>query len=575
MSKLQSLKAASNLNDVALLLGFKPASLSYILYRQSGDGKYKNFQIPKRFGGTRAISAPVAGLKVAQKKLSNLLQDSVDEINAAAKGRKDQITHGFTRKRSIITNASRHRNRRYVFNIDLKDFFPSINFGRVRGYFMKNKDFSLKEKVVTVLAQIACYENALPQGGPCSPVISNLITHSLDMYCVALAAKVGCVYSPCADDLTFSTNKRIFPAEIALQSGNNPHTWVLGAELLKLVKRAGFAVNPRKTRMQYRDSRQEVTRLTVNEKINVRREYRHTVRAMVHSLVKHGSFDCLVPVKDASGNAAMEQKPGTLNQLHGMLSFIGSVDLHNKKKAEAQSKESQLPGKEATYRKFLMYRDFYAAQGPVVVCEGGTDNVYLIHAIRSLAPSFPDLAHVTPEGKISLRIRLYKHSGSRTARIVDLGDGGSASLTKFIGTYYKEAGKFGAPGHKHPVIILYDNDSGANGIKGIIKQLSTESFSGTEPFIRIVRNLYAVPTPPVAGSQQSKIEDFFEPAIKTTVVDGKTFRDGNKFDETIHYGKNVFAHKVIRPMAETLDFSAFSPLLTNIVAVLKQHAAGN
>ena len=102
--------------------------------------------------------------------------------------------------------------RRWVFNLDLEDFFPSINFGRVRGFLLKNRDFRAEsEHRATVISQIACHENSLPQGSPCSPVISNLVAHLLDMRLVRLASSVGCTYSRYADDLTFSTNKKIFP----------------------------------------------------------------------------------------------------------------------------------------------------------------------------------------------------------------------------------------------------------------------------------------------------------------------------------------------------------------------------
>ena len=363
--------------------------------------------------------------------------------------------------------------------------------------------------------------------------------------------------------------------EIAIPSENNPHIWEPGRELANTVKRAGFVINSLKTRMQYRDSRQEVTGLVVNQKINVRREYRHNVRAMVHSLLKSGSFETLVPGKDASGNLIMKMESGTLEQLNGMLGFIGHTDLYNKKKAEQTFEKPNLSKKEATYRKFLLYREFYAGERPVIICEGGTDNVYLVHAIRRLAASFPDLAQIAPDGKITLKVRLYKHSGTNTARIVDLGDGGSASLAKFIGTYHKEVGKFTAPGQNHAVVVIYDNDSGATAINSIIKQLTTGEVTGIEPFVRIVRNLYAVRTPPTAAARQSKIEDFFEQAVKATVIEGKTFSDGNAFDSTRHYGKSVFAHKVVRPGADTISFDGFIPLLTNVVAALRHHSTAN
>jgi RNA-directed DNA polymerase len=310
MSKLLALKSASNLDDVAALLGFKPKFLSYILYKQSSDEKYKSFQIPKKYGGVRSITAPLGGLKLAQTRLSGLLQDRAGEISKA-KGRRDWVSHGFKRERSILTNAGQHRHRRYIFNIDLKDFFPSINFGRVRGYFMKQNEFALDAKVATVLAQIACINNGLPQGSPCSPVISNLIAYILDMHCLELASNAGCTYSRYADDLTFSTNKKVFPDEIAVRSEANPHEWAPGKQLSRRIKRSGFDINPAKTRKQYRDSRQEVTGLVVNKRINVRREYRHNVRAMVHQLLKTGSFNTLVPEKDpASGAVTMSENPG-------------------------------------------------------------------------------------------------------------------------------------------------------------------------------------------------------------------------------------------------------------------------
>ena len=222
--KLFALKAAKSLRDLASLLGFKPKAISYILYQQPPAIKYRIFQIPKRNGGQRTIEAPIDSLKLLQSRLSGLLQDCLDEVNVARQ-RKDRVAHGFKRRRSIVTNAQKHRNRRWVFNLDLEDFFPSINFGRVRGFLLKNRDFELHEDVATIIAQIACNKNSLPQGSPCSPVISNLVAHLLDMRLVKLASRAGCTYSRYADDLTFSTNKREFPPDIAVLRPLRP--WAL------------------------------------------------------------------------------------------------------------------------------------------------------------------------------------------------------------------------------------------------------------------------------------------------------------------------------------------------------------
>ncbi|HEX6903310.1 MAG TPA: retron Ec67 family RNA-directed DNA polymerase/endonuclease [Thermoanaerobaculia bacterium] len=570
MSRLATLKAATSLGDLAKLLGFKPKAVSYILYKQPEATKYTTFQIPKRNGGQRTISSPSDRLKLLQRHLADLLQDCIDEINTATQ-RKDRTAHGFKRNRSIITNARQHRHRRWVFNLDLEEFFPSIHFGRVRGFLLKNRDFALHEEVATVIAQIACHENSLPQGSPCSPIISNLVANLLDMRLVKLASKVGCTYSRYADDLTFSTNKKAFPTAIAVRveaEDAAAHVWLPGEELRKVIERTGFQINAAKTHLMYRSSRQSVTGLVVNEKINIRWEYRHNVRAMVHSLVKTGKFDLLGVTQKEEG-AALEKRPGTLNELHGMLGFIDSIEVYNKAKTPDSS--PGMSSSEKSYRDFLVYSLFYAATMPIIICEGRTDNIYITHAIRSLAAEFPDLAEVMPDSKINLKVRLFKHGKSSTTRILGFGDGGGASLSGFINLYKNATSHFTAPALANPVIMLHDNDSGGASIKRAIKNIAKVTVTDKEQFVHVLKNLYVVATPIVGDAEASVIEDFFDAAIKEAVIDGKKFHLGKDFDPAKHYGKVVFAHKVVRPKAGTIDFSGFRPLLTNLVAAIHKH----
>jgi retron-type reverse transcriptase len=572
MSRLADLQSAVSRSDVARLLHTTLKGLTAILYTTPIANRYGTFEIPKRGGGTRTIKAPDDKLKLLQRKLSILLQDCVDEINETKK-QKDTVAHGFKRKRSILSNAKRHRHRRWVFNLDLQDFFPSIHFGRVRGFFIKDKNFALHPDVATIFAQIACDGNALPQGSPWSPVISNLIAHVLDMQLVRLAAKVGCSYSRYADDLTFSTNKKEFPAEIACKSEDGSHVWLPGSEIEEIIRHSDFRINARKTRMQYRDSRQDVTGLVVNRRINIRREYRHNVRAMVHSLFRTGKFTLYSPVtKD--GKTTLELREGTLGELHGRLGFIDWIDVRSRRVTVEEEDLDRAPTKESTYRKFLVYRDFYTAKLPVVLCEGKTDNVYIKHAIRSMVAQFPDLAELDAKGKPRLKIRLYKYTRSSTGRILDLKDGGSSHLKKFITNYKKDTDKFAAPGLQNPLIVLFDNDSGAKPIWSVVKQARTnkQNINLKDPFTHVVKNLYVVPTPLKAGQKESKIEDFFDAATKATVVGGKTFSDKNDADETKHYGKWIFAEKVIAPNAKTIDFTGFVPLLQSISLVIQTHA---
>jgi retron-type reverse transcriptase len=327
LSILKNLKECSTLKDLAALLGYKPSGLAYLVYKLPADKKYTKFKIPKRGGGEREICAPAEPLKTLQRRLANVLYACSDQIDHES-GRRP-LSHGFRRRHSIITNARRHKRRRYVLNLDLQDFFPSFNFGRIRGFFICNNNFKLNEKVATIIAQIACHENALPQGSPCSPIIANLIAHLLDVRLAQLAKHNLLTYSRYADDLTLSTSQRTFPASIATPANSGGSEWTLGTDLVNTIKSAGFAVNPAKTRMQFRMSRQVVTGLIVNAKVNIRREYYRSARAMCHSLFNTGKYHrhaSMAPAGDATTIELSEPEViSSLGPIEGILSHIHQV----------------------------------------------------------------------------------------------------------------------------------------------------------------------------------------------------------------------------------------------------------
>lgn len=570
MTSLVFLKAATSLSDVARLLGMLPSHLAYTLYLSPPAAKYTTFAIPKRSGGTRTISAPTKTLKFAQRNLATLLQDCEAEINEQHKF-KDELAHGFKRGKSIVSNARMHRHRRYVFNVDLQDFFGTINFGRVRGYFVANRDFQLHPKVATVLAQIACHNNALPQGSPCSPVVANLIGHLLDVRLAELARDAGCRYTRYADDITFSTNEKVFPGSIALLPPGSDQ-WAAGPALTSTVLRSGFVLNAAKTRMQYRAARQEVTGLVVNSKVNVRSEYRHSVRAMVDRLVRTGGFEHWATVLTPSGASEHKKVPGSLDTLNGMLGFIDSIDRFNDRihDRKLDTDDGKLSSKEKLYRRFLLYKEFYAAPRPVILFEGKTDYVYLLHAIRSLAAANPKLATVAA-GKITLVPRLFKYKKGGASRVLGLG-GGTADLKKVMDRYRRESGRFAGPGLLHPVIVLIDNDEGKKPVCSFIKELSGKSPTGMEVFIHVFKNLYVVMTPKASPSDQTAIEDGFDAATLATVLSGRSLSLSNDYDKTTHYGKTEFAREVIAKGATTINFAGFQPLLDRITAVIDEHA---
>ncbi|WP_313302438.1 retron Ec67 family RNA-directed DNA polymerase/endonuclease [Diaphorobacter sp.] len=563
MSKLQLLKSTSNLHGVANLLGLKPAHLSYNLYKKSDAEKYTKFEIPKRYGGKRAICAPTGALKHIQRLLANLLMDCLNELNAKY---DRQAAHGFVTDRSILTNAHQHRGRSHVLNLDLQDFFGSINFGRVRGFFIADKDFALQPAVATVLAQIACFENRLPQGSPVSPVISNLIGNVLDTHLIKLARKHDCIYTRYADDLTFSTNLPNFPEELACVKEG---VWTTGTALLKVIKQSGFAVNESKVRLQFEDSQQNVTGLVVNYKVNTTASYRSSLRAMAKNIFKTGSFTRDSFVKDPSGALTKQTQLGTIAQLQGMFGHVKHVDEFN---SHVRGQEMPL-GRAKLYKRFFLFSQFFCSPVPIILCEGKTDNVYLLHAIRSRAMHFPELATTSPTGEIKLLVRIFKYVERKAGRTIGM-SGGDGEVSKFIDTYLTDVFKyFKAPGvSQHPVILVVDHDNGGKGPYQTASKKVRRPLDMLKPFEHVAANLYLVPTPLSVGVTSSCIEDCFQPATLAKTLGGKTFNYKAKTLKPTEYGKAYFAEHVVQAEADTIDFSGFDQLLDSVKSVIAHYA---
>lgn len=566
MSKLAILRSAQGLHDLATLLTYEPKKLSYVIYKM--PNRYTQFTIPKSSGGTRSIAAPREELKALQVKVSKLLQQCIHNMNADL-NITTSLSHGFTIGHSIMTNADLHRKKRYVFNIDIENFFGSIHRGRVFGFLTKNKSFSLNPKVARALAQVACHEDALPQGAPSSPVFSNLIGHLIDIRLVELAVKLGCSYSRYADDITFSTNKKTFPKEIALVSPTN--RWVASPTLIKIVSKCGFTLNPNKTRMQYQESRQSVTGLTVNRKINSPAVYRHQVRAMAHNLFNTGFFS--VPDKDPKLKSKI---PGTINQLGGMLSYIYMVNKFIRSKIVENSairdEDIKLSAMEKVHADFLFYQNFYANQKITILCEGKTDNIYLQCAMKSLAKKYTILAKLNTEGKAELNVRFFKYSGL-THRLLDL-YGGTGDIGELIKRYVSCCGKYKNHPFKHPTIIVVDNDEGSQkiftalkvvtGNKYVVGAGKSQKFDKTREFYYVSQNLYVVFTPLKISGEDTMMEDFFTPETLNSIVDGQRFSVVHKAPNQLVYSKHTFSQKVVKANQKKINFIGFTPVLDRI-----------
>jgi len=231
------------------------------LFLNKKETAYSTFPVPKKNGGIRKITAPSIKMKHVQRWILD---------NILYKMKVGDCVHGFVPKRSILTNASIHINQELVLGIDLKDFFPSINF---RSVFRIFRSAGYTKKIAWALADLCTYHWTLPQGAPTSPMLANLVTVKLDNKLTEYCKKRGFRYSRYADDITISGSFRL------------P---LFKKTIIKIIENCGFFINEEKTRLCSKGSRQKVTGLVVNDKISIGRKKKKNLRATVHNILKNG-----------------------------------------------------------------------------------------------------------------------------------------------------------------------------------------------------------------------------------------------------------------------------------------------
>ena len=303
--------------DLAAFLDISIGQLAWLCYHREVAplDHYSHFLIPKRSGGSRAISAPRAYLKAAQHAILHNLLIHIPVHEAAA---------AFLPQTHIGHNAARHSHEDeggpdVVLRVDLKDFFPSITFNRIAGVFAS---LGYNRGISTLLAlictesprveatfdgqksHVALGERFVPQGAPTSPALTNLLCRRLDSRLSGMAAHFGFVYTRYADDLVFSSAQNEARV-ISLQRG-----------VLMVLESEQFVVNPDKIAVMRRGARQSVTGLVVNgsEGPRVSRRDLKRFRAVLHDI-------------ETNGAEAVTAKMGksSLSYARGYLAFIHMV----------------------------------------------------------------------------------------------------------------------------------------------------------------------------------------------------------------------------------------------------------
>jgi RNA-directed DNA polymerase len=314
------LDGLANADDLAKALGIDLPTLRWLAFHRDVDtsSHYLRWTIPKRDGTARTITSPKRKLKAAQRWALRNVYEKLPVHGSA---------HGFLSARSIVTNARIHAGAETLVKVDIKDFFPTVTFRRVKGLLRKA---GLPEGVATLLSLISTESprdvvqfrgktlyvakgpRTLPQGAPTSPAITNAICLRLDRRMSGLSRALGLRYSRYADDMTFSWRS----PEPAVQ-GTHPRAPV-GALLrgLRTILRAeGFVLHPSKTKVMRDGGRQIVTGLIINgapdrPAARVPRETLRTLRAALHNREK--------------GKPGKEGE--TLAQLKGLAAFVHMTD---------------------------------------------------------------------------------------------------------------------------------------------------------------------------------------------------------------------------------------------------------
>lgn len=177
---------------------------------RSGYSRVKKIKVPKKNkSGYRLVSRPSAELEILQRWLV---------LRFLSKYRIHPSAMAFIPRRSILSNATFHKESQYFIRVDFKDFFPSIKLVDLVKALIDDRgcaDSITKYDGYREFLERLCfdYNHSLPIGYISSPVISNIVMWEFDEKLAELikvnhAVLGNARVSRYADDIVFSTNKR-------------------------------------------------------------------------------------------------------------------------------------------------------------------------------------------------------------------------------------------------------------------------------------------------------------------------------------------------------------------------------
>ena len=241
-------------------LGISAKTL-YAVSNNIGKHYYKA-KLPKKSGGYRNLSVPDEILKAIQRQISEVLLIHMPVSRYAKAYRFGSST---------LRNAKHHIGKQVVLKLDILHFFDSIRYSTVKDKVFPENVFA--EPLRILLTMLCYYKDALPQGAPSSPAITNIILYEFDEQIGQWCWERGIAYTRYCDDMTFSGD--FDPAEVI--------------RFIRLeLKKMGFLLNEQKTKIQRPGRQQTVTGIVVNERLSIPTDYRRELRQDLYFCRKFG-----------------------------------------------------------------------------------------------------------------------------------------------------------------------------------------------------------------------------------------------------------------------------------------------
>ena len=274
------------------------------------ESNYRVYKIKKKSHGYRTIYAPNKTLKYIQRQiLNNILNNKSISKYATA----------YHKGISLRDNAIPHINKDVVLKLDIKNFFESISFGDVYNACFAIDSFP--KSVGMLLTYLCTYSDHLTQGSPTSSYISNLVMKEFDEELGSWCEENNISYTRYSDDMTFSGYFN--PSEVIIK-------------VKKMLHKLSLELNDKKVHVVYKSARQDVTGITVNEKVQVNIKYRKDIRKEIYYIRKFGLSSHLERCN------IKRNKDKYLNTLYGKILYVLQINSNDKEFIEYKDYIGQL-----------------------------------------------------------------------------------------------------------------------------------------------------------------------------------------------------------------------------------------